>query len=225
MNINQAMRTQAERYFNRNDIFLKSFSEFLPDEPLIIHTESEIFEVYKGYRDAYKFEITCKVHSNLEIDESIRKKVIKFSAKNSSYLKLVERFGLSLEAKRLYQGLDIYGVHFTGQANLTVLQWEQKQLEHPIIATSDFGKDLIFRGMPVPGSELMKNCGVQLFKSLRKEDEYVVTYHLEKLILDRKAHCFKIINSIDLLLGLDDETLLYNQLNNYSNFWDCKHVY
>lgn len=225
MNINQKIRNQMDRFFDRNDIFLKSFSEFIPDTPLFISTETELFEVYKGYRDAYKFEITCKVHPNSIFEKTNKKKVIKFSAKNSSYLKLVERFGLSQEAKILYQGLDVYGVHFTGQANLTVLQWEQKRFEHPIIAKSDYGRDLIFQGMSLPGSKLMQDQGVQLFKSLRKDNEYVVTYHLEKPILDRNTECFKIINSVDLLLGLNDKTLLNDQLNKYENFWDCKHVF
>lgn len=225
MNINQKVRNQMDRYFDRNDIFLKSFSEFTLDAPLLIQTKSELFEVSKGYRDAYKFEITCKVHQNSEINESNKKKVLKFSSKNSSYLKLVERFGLSQEAKCLYKGLGVYGVHFTGQANLTVLKWEQKDFEHSIVAASDFGKDLIFQGIPVACSKIMKACGVQLYKSLRKNDEFIVTYSEENSILDRKAHSFKIINSIDLLLGLNDKESLVNQLNSYENYWDFKYVF
>lgn len=225
MNISQNIRSQMNRYFDQTDIFLKSFSEYLPDEPLFIHAETELFEVYKGYRDAYKFEITCKVHPNGIISESNKKKVIKFSAKNSSYLKLIERFGLSQEAKCMYQGLDVYAIHFTGQANLTALRWEQNQIENPIVAYSDFGKDLIFRGAPITGSQLMNLCGVQLYKSMRKDDEYVVTYRIENHYLGRKAHCFKIIKSIDLLLGLNDQLLLENQLEKFENYWDCDHVF
>lgn len=225
--MNQIFKAQLDKFFDRHDVFLKSFSEYLPETPLYIRTEVELFEVSKAYRDAYKFEITCKVHTvgvGVE-NKSIRKKIIKFSNKNNSYLKLIERFGLSLEAKTLYQGLDIYAVHFSGQANLTSLKWEQQALENPIIALSDFGKDLIFRGAILPNSEIMESCNIKIYKSLRKDNEYIVTYLIDNDVLGRKAHCFKIINSVELLQNLSSKESLEEQLEAYENFWDCKHIF
>lgn len=221
--MNQALRKSFDSFFNKKDKFLRSFSEFNPETPLVIVNGSEKFEVKSALRDAHTFAVRCKIYS--EKTEKPRFSTLKFSAQHSSYIKLVERFGLSQEAKELYRGMDVYDTHFSGQANLTTLRWQNTVDQNQIIASSDEGKDLIFNGEQIQGSSVMRNENVKMYRSLHKDSEFVVTYQVENSSLSRPVNCFRIINNENLLLGFGNKADLINYLENLENYWDCKHVY
>lgn len=221
--MNQALRNSFDSFFNKKDKFLRSFSEFNPESLLTIINGIEQFEVKHAIRNGHTFAIKCKIYSNNA--EKPRSSTLKFSAKHSSYIKLVERFGLSMEAKELYRGMDIYDTHFSGQANLTSLRWQNTVEKNQITACSDVGKDLIFNGELIQGSLTMQEANIKIYRSFHKENEYVVTYQVESPNLSRPMNCFKIINNENLLLGFVGKTNLINYLENLENYWDCKHVY
>lgn len=221
--MNQALRKSFDSFFNKNDKFLRSFSEFNPETPLVVVNGVEKFEVKSALRDGYTFTIKCKIHK--ESAEKPRTSTLKFSAQHSSYIKLVERFGLSQEAKELYRGMDVYDTHFTGQANLTTLRWQNTVDQNLIIACSDEGKDLVFNGELIPGSLLMQMENIKMYRSHHKDSEFVVTYQVENSSLSRPMNCFRITNNDSLLLSFGNKTDLMNYLENLENYWDCKHVY
>lgn len=221
--MNQALRKSFDSFFNKKDKFLRSFSEFNPQNPLIIVHDKEKFEVKNALRDGYKFTVKCKIYS--EGTEKPRTSTLRFSAQHSSYIKLIERFGLSQEAKELYRGMDVYDTHFSDQANLTTLRWPNTVDQNLIIACSDEGKDLVFNGEQIQGSILMQKEDIKIYRSHHKKNEIVVTFQIENSSLSRPVNLFKITNDESLLLGFSNKTDLIIYLENLENYWDCKHVF
>ncbi len=220
--MNQALHKSFDSFFKKNDKFLRSFSEFNPETPLLIVNGVEKFEVKSAFRDGYIFNVKCKIYKE---GAKPRTSTLKFSAQHSSYIKLVDRFGLSLEAKELYRGVDVYDTHFSGQANLTTLRWQKTVDQNHIIACSDEGKDLIFNGALISGSPLMQMENIKIYRSHHKDSEFVLTYRVESPNLSRPVNRFKIIKDHSLLLSFTNKTDLINYLENLENYWDCKHVY
>lgn len=221
--MNQALRKSFDSFFNNKDKFLKSLSEYNPEIPLEITNVNEKIVIKSAFRDGYMFTVKCKIHSTNS--EKSRNSTLKFSSKHCSYIKLVERFGLSQRAKELYRGLDIYDTHFSGQANLTSLRWQHSVEENLITATSDFGKDLIFKGESIQGSPTMQEHNIKIYRSHRKANEFVVTYQLETECLSTEKQNFKIIDSENLVLDFNNKTELIKFLESLESFWECKHVY
>lgn len=221
--MNQALSNPFNSFFFKNDKFLRSFSEYKPDTPLMITNENEKIEVIGAIRDAHKFLIKCKIHNKQSLKP--RATTLKFSSIHCSYIKMVERFGLSKDAKCLYKGLDVYDAHFSGQANLTTLRWHSMVDNNQITAHSDIGKDLIFNGELLAVSIVMQSANIKVYRSDRKDKEYVVTYQVKHSNQTKILDCFKITDNINLMLGFNEKDELINYLETLENYWDCKHVY
>ncbi len=221
--MNQALRKSFDSFFHKKDKFLRSFSEFTPEPGLVVVNGNEKFEIKNALRDGHTFAVKCKIYN--EKTEKPRYSTLKFSAQHSSYIKLVERFGLSQEAKELYRGMDVYDTHFSGQANLTTLRWQNTVDQNLIIACSDEGKDLIFNGELIHSSPLMQMENIKIYRSHHKDNEFIVTYQVENASLSRPMNYFRITNNDSLLQSFSNKIDLINYLGNLENYWDCKHVY
>lgn len=133
---------QSVLTLNSLDTFTNSECNFSLDSPILISHNGSEFYVYKGFRKGVSYQI----HYGTTIDLS-EKKIVRSSQVHTSFLKLVNTFGLSHNAKIIYKLLQSYDLHVSGQANLTTLRWQQsKSPATEVVISHEQNKDLIFQG-------------------------------------------------------------------------------